>query len=190
MTKLVYSALAGEGNALAHRLAVNGGARYSIGGMADITRMEKTTFSAAETEAFGEGIGRRLKGGEVIELSSDLGGGKTTLVRGLARGAGSADVVGSPTFTLSKVYQTARLQIHHFDFYRLAEAGIMHEELQELVDDPQLVVVVEWSDIVKDVLPAERLTINLKRTADHEDARQIIIECPDSLRYLIEGLEL
>jgi tRNA threonylcarbamoyladenosine biosynthesis protein TsaE len=185
MTKLVYSAFAGKGNALAHRLAVNWGGSYSI----DSMRLEKITASAAETETLGETIGRRLQGGEVIELSSDLGGGKTTLMRGLARGAGSADVVGSPTFTLSKVYQAARLQIHHFDFYRLAEAGIMHEELQELVDDPQLVVAVEWSDIVKDVLPAERLTINLQRMADHEDARRIIVEYPDELQYLVEGIE-
>src|SRR6185436_20817876 len=92
------------------------------------------TTSAVETESLGEKVGRNLKGGEVIVLSSDLGGGKTTFVRGLARGADSADHVSSPTFTLSKVYQlqndtkastdsntkTLR-EIQHFDFYRLDE---------------------------------------------------------------------
>lgn len=156
--------------------------------MADAIQLDKMTTSATETEAVGESVGRRLKGGEVIELSSDLGGGKTTFVRGLARGVGSADVVGSPTFTLSKVYQASRLQIHHFDFYRLTEAGIMREELRELINDPGVAVVVEWSDIIKDVLPAERLTIGFQRTADSEDTRRITLEFPESLQYLIEGL--
>jgi tRNA threonylcarbamoyladenosine biosynthesis protein TsaE len=140
--------------------------------------------SPAETEALGETIGRQLKGGEVIELSSDLGGGKTTLVRGLARGAGSQDHVASPTFTLSKLYQAGGLQIHHFDFYRLQEAGIMRDELQELVDDPTAVVVVEWSDIVQSVLPDERLTIKLIAVA--EDSRQAEIQYPAALAYLLE----
>ena len=137
-----------------------------------------------ETEALGERIGRALRGGELIELTSDLGGGKTTLVRGLARGAGSQDHVASPTFTLSKMYRTDRFEIHHFDFYRLAEAGIMRDELQELVGDPQTVVVVEWSDIVHDVLPAERLKVILAQTA--EGQRRIRLEYPDSLAYLKE----
>lgn len=156
--------------------------------MAEHIKLQMRTASAAETEAMAERIGRRLKGGEVIELSSDLGGGKTTFVRGLARGAGSSDVVGSPTFTLSKLYKAARLEIHHFDFYRLQEAGIMHDELAELVSDPQLVVVVEWSDVVREVLPDKRLTITIERTAAAEDARLMTIDCHEELLYLVEGV--
>jgi len=78
-----------------------------------------TSESPEATEQLAEAIGRRLTGGEVIELVSDLGGGKTTFVRGLARGLGSADVVSSPTFTVSKVYKADKLELHHFDFYRL-----------------------------------------------------------------------
>ena len=55
--------------------------------------------SASDTEAYAEQIGNNLKGGEIIELISDLGGGKTTFVRGLARGMGSTDAVSSPSFT-------------------------------------------------------------------------------------------
>lgn len=135
-----------------------------------------------------ERIGRRLKGGEVIDLASDLGGGKTTFVRGLARGASSSDVVGSPTFTLSKVYKAARLTIHHFDFYRLQAAGIMRDELAELIGDPSSVVVVEWSDIMQDVLPERRLTITIDRTAEAEHARLITVDCSEELAYLIEGI--
>jgi tRNA threonylcarbamoyladenosine biosynthesis protein TsaE len=144
-----------------------------------------TANSAAGTEALAEQIGRQLRGGEVIELTSDLGGGKTTFVRGLARGAGSADHVSSPTFTVSKVYDAGKLHIHHFDFYRLPEAGIMSQELAELLEDPANVIVAEWSDIVRDVLPSERVTINLARTASGEDERLLTLQVPAALDYLL-----
>lgn len=141
------------------------------------------------TEAIGEAVGRKLRGGEVIELASDLGGGKTTLTRGMAHGAGSDDHVASPTFTVSKVYQTdrhERMELHHFDFYRLDEAGVMRDELAELIGDPGYVVIVEWSDIVKDVLPEDRLTISMQ--AISEDERTVTFEYPEALSYLIESL--
>lgn len=141
------------------------------------------TPDATATEKFGELLGRRLKGGEVIELMSDLGGGKTTLTRGIARGAGSSDVVGSPTFTLSKVYKTQKFEIHHFDFYRLSEAGIMEHELVDLLLDPEIVVIVEWGDVVQHVLPDRRLTIRLRKTQD--ETREIICQFPPELSYLV-----
>lgn len=128
-----------------------------------------------------------LRGGEVIELVSDLGGGKTTLVRGLARGAGSHDKVASPTFTISKVYKTGNFEVHHFDFYRLPEAGIVADELAEVLGDPQVVVVVEWGDIVQHVLPDKRLTIRLTQTPD--GSRRITVTGPEALAYLLEGLQ-
>lgn len=143
------------------------------------------TESGAETEYFGETIGRRLRGGEIIELASDLGGGKTTFVHGLARGAGSTDHVSSPTFTISKVYKTPRLDIHHFDFYRLPEAGLMEHELHDLLDDPKIAIVIEWGDIVRHVLPDERLTIEIIQTA--EASRELRAACHPSLSYLLEA---
>lgn len=143
-----------------------------------------TTANTEDTERFGEQIGRRLRGGETIELASDLGGGKTTFVRGLAQGAGSADHVASPTFTISRLYQADKLAIHHFDFYRLHEAGVMAAELAELVDDPHAVVVVEWSGVVQHVLPAEHLKIEIVQTG--ENARRLTLTYPDKLAYLVE----
>jgi tRNA threonylcarbamoyladenosine biosynthesis protein TsaE len=128
-----------------------------------------------------------LRGGETIELISDLGGGKTTFVRGLARGAGSKDKVASPTFTISKVYVTDKFQLHHFDFYRLAEAGIVADELAEVIGDPKMVVIVEWGDIVQDVLPEERLTLAIAQTPDGH--RSLTFTVPDSLTYLLEGVQ-
>lgn len=137
------------------------------------------------TEHIAEKIGKSLKGGETIELVSDLGGGKTTFVRGLARGAGSTDKVASPTFTISKVYKTDKFEIHHFDFYRLPEPGIVADELAELVHDPKAVIVVEWGDSVHHVLPEERLTIRLKQTPD--GYRQMDFKTHESLKYLLEA---
>jgi tRNA threonylcarbamoyladenosine biosynthesis protein TsaE len=125
-----------------------------------------------------------VRGGEVIELVSDLGGGKTTFVRGLAEGMGSSDPVHSPSFTLANQYTAGPLTLHHFDFYRLQEPGIMRDDLAEILTDPTAVVVVEWAGIVEDVLPADRLTITIK--ADSETTRQFNFSYPKSLAYLVK----
>ncbi len=124
-----------------------------------------------------------MRGREVIELVSDLGGGKTAFVRGLARGMGSEDVVASPTFTVNKQYASEQLTLHHFDFYRLTEAGIMAEDLTEILENERNVVVVEWAGIVEDILPSERLTIKIMAKAETE--REFIFNYPVSLQYLI-----
>ena len=144
-----------------------------------------TTHSAEETEILAHEIGVRLRGGEVIELVSDLGGGKTTFTRGLAKGAGSKSLVSSPTFTISNVYSAKNLEIHHFDFYRLIEAGLMEHELEDVLDDPKNVVVIEWSDVVKHVLPDNRLSITFITTSESD--RQIKLCYPKSLAYLLEA---
>jgi tRNA threonylcarbamoyladenosine biosynthesis protein TsaE len=145
-----------------------------------------TTHSPTETEALAKRLGKNLRGGEVIELVSDLGGGKTTLVRGLAEGFGSDDKVASPTFTVSKVYKAGKKELHHFDFYRLSDPGILAYELHDLVGDPLAVTVIEWADVAHHVLPEERLTIRLKRTGDEE--RELSFEYPETLKYLLEGI--
>ncbi|PIZ61832.1 tRNA (adenosine(37)-N6)-threonylcarbamoyltransferase complex ATPase subunit type 1 TsaE, partial [Candidatus Saccharibacteria bacterium CG_4_10_14_0_2_um_filter_52_9] len=89
-----------------------------------------------------------MRGGEVIVLTSDLGGGKTSFVRGLAAGMASHDLVHSPSFTLSNQYKAGDLTLCHFDFYRLNDPGIMRNELAEVLKDSQAVVAVEWADIV------------------------------------------
>lgn len=124
----------------------------------------------------------------MIELVSDLGGGKTTFTRGLAKGFGSQDKVSSPSFTLSNEYQApGGKRLYHFDFYRLFEPGIMRQELAEALQDPAGVTVVEWADIVHEVLPPRRLTISLKATG--ESSRRLTFQAPPELDYLTEGLK-
>lgn len=155
--------------------------------MSTVMTLQISSTSSAATERLGEQLGRNLRGGEVVELVSDLGGGKTTFTRGLVRGAGSTDRVGSPTFTLSREYKAAKFTVAHFDFYRLGEAGIVGDELAEIIADPSYVTVVEWGDIVHDVLPENRLTIRMTQAG--ETARQLSFEYPKELAYLAEGLQ-
>ena len=155
--------------------------------MSTVMTWEINSRSSGQTEQLAARLARNLRGGEVIELVSDLGGGKTTFTRGLARGAGSTDRVRSPTFTLSGEYKTPRFIIAHFDFYRLGEAGIVADELAEVVGDPAYVVVVEWGDIVHDVLPGNRLTVRLAQAGDN--SRVLSFGYPPELAYIMEGLQ-
>lgn len=134
-------------------------------------------------------MGSQLRGGEIIELRSDLGGGKTTFVRGLVRGAGSQDHVVSPTFTLNRIYRAKNLSIYHYDFYRLDDAGILADQLAEAVNDDQSVVIVEWAGIVENVLPPDRLSIELQPTANDPDERQITFRYSAAHQEVIAHLE-
>lgn len=128
-------------------------------------------------------LGAKLRGGETILLVSDLGGGKTAFVRGLARGMGSTDHVASPTFTISREYNAGKLTLYHFDFYRLSDPGVVAAELQEFVHDPQAVVAIEWGDAVHDVLPDDRIVITIKRTGD--TSRELVLTCPEQMAYVL-----
>lgn len=133
---------------------------------------------AGETamKELGQSIGRKLVGGEVIQLIGDVGAGKTTFTKGLALGMGVDEDVQSPSFTISRVYDGHNdLQLAHYDFYRLNDAGIMANELAEATADPLTVTVVEWADIVEGVLPASALRVSI--AAPSESLR--VVEVPD-----------
>jgi tRNA threonylcarbamoyladenosine biosynthesis protein TsaE len=144
------------------------------------------TKTSDETELLGEAIGRALRGGEVIELRSDLGGGKTTLTKGIARGFGSLDKVASPSFTISREYEAGDKRIVHFDLYRLDDAGIMKDEIAELVNDPAVVVIVEWADVVSDVLPENRISITIEYIDD--TSRRITLRVPPEYEYITQEI--
>ena len=139
------------------------------------------------TLKLGEIIGKNLRGSEVIELVSDIGGGKTMLVHGIAKGAGSDDPVASPTFTLSREYKAGELTIEHYDFYRLDDPGIMSAELAESVGDDKTTVIIEWANIVEGVLPDNRATIEIK-VGGTETSRIFSLNASDNLSYLFEGI--
>jgi len=106
--------------------------------------LDVVTNTPAETEAAGEHLGSKLRKGDLLLLEGDLGAGKTTFVRGVARGVGSPAHVASPTFQLVRVYP-GRIQLAHVDLYRLeASTELAELGLEELLD--QGVVVVEWGN--------------------------------------------
>lgn len=105
---------------------------------------ERLTRSAAETEALGEQLAATLAPGDLLLLAGELGAGKTTFVRGLARGLGATATVQSPTFTLVRVYP-GRVQLAHVDLYRLEKSAELADlGLEELLEAG--VVAVEWGD--------------------------------------------
>lgn len=116
----------------------------------------------------GEAIGQSVSGGEVLELVGDIGAGKTTLTKGIAQALGINEPVQSPTFTISRVYDSPKgLRLVHYDFYRLSEAGIMGDEIREAMDDDS-VVVVEWAGAVDDDLPKDRLVVKITTISEEE----------------------
>lgn len=135
-----------------------------IGYGCDILKlMDVTVNSVVDMLDFGQKIGSRLKGGEVLELVGDVGAGKTTFTKGLAKGLGVSDDVQSPTFTISRVYQARDgLDMAHYDFYRLNDPGILQMEIAESMQKPEVVTVIEWGGVVRGVLPADRLTISFR----------------------------
>lgn len=142
--------------------------------------------SPRHTEALAEQLSLNLRGGEVIELVSDLGGGKTTFVRGLARGLGSKNIVNSPTFKISNVYHSPTLIINHFDLYRLNEPGLVSYELAEVIADKQAVTLIEWAEGAVGILPEQRLTVKLENASERQ--RQITFNYPLELTYLMKGI--
>lgn len=125
--------------------------------------MEKVINNIEAMLEFGARLGAGLDGHAVIELIGDVGAGKTTFVKGLACGLAIDEDVQSPSFTISRVYDARdKLRLVHYDFYRLTEPGVMQMELAEAVQDSRNVVVVEWADVTKDVLPMDRITIRFQ----------------------------
>jgi tRNA threonylcarbamoyladenosine biosynthesis protein TsaE len=128
-----------------------------------------TTHSAEQTEAVGRRLGARLRAKDVVALSGDLGAGKTVLARGIALGAGASGYIASPTFTLVREYR-GPVVVYHVDLYRLDRP----EQLDDLGLDEVLaaegIVVVEWAERARHLLPDEHLEVTV-RFADGEQDR-------------------
>lgn len=131
-------------------------------------KKELISKSAEDTSSIGEKLGRLLSGGEFIELTGDLGTGKTTFLKGLAKGIGVSQPISSPTFTISRVYEADGKTFHHFDFYRIDSSDIVALELSEAAQDPSAIVAVEWAEHVADALPKDRLSVVLESTGETE----------------------
>ena len=120
-----------------------------------------------ETIALGNRLGLLLQPNMLLTLSGDLGAGKTTFTKGL----GITKVINSPTFTILKQYQ-GRLNLSHFDAYRL-EGQDDDLGFEEIFDSDD-VCVVEWANFIEDILPVDRLTIEIKKI--DENIREFVFK--------------
>lgn len=125
---------------------------------------EKQTIklnSEHDTRSLGLRIADAAEPGDVVALIGDLGTGKTALTGYIAEGLGIKEDISSPTFTIMKEYRSGRLPLYHFDAYRLESgAELLDTGAEEIIDGDGL-CVIEWADIVADVLPADSLALRI-----------------------------
>ncbi len=162
------------------------------------TEIELKNFSEGQVLDLGRGLGQILRNQKaVLELVGDVGAGKTTFTRGLLEGlGGDSSEVSSPTFTLENVYSAPQNSVHHFDFYRLSEVGLLAEQLSEAIDQPNSIVVVEWAERLPDgLLGQSKISIQFQRIAEGENLRDLEIttenqgsRVQESLNKLQKGL--
>ncbi|MGN1284927.1 MAG: tRNA (adenosine(37)-N6)-threonylcarbamoyltransferase complex ATPase subunit type 1 TsaE [Candidatus Limosilactobacillus intestinavium] len=124
-----------------------------------------TLNNSNETIALGKRMAADLRPGDVVVLNGDLGAGKTTFTKGIAKGLGIKEIIKSPTFTIIHEYQDGRIPLYHMDAYRLENGGAEDLGLDEYFDGDG-VSVVEWAQFAEDELPDEFLAITFKRTDD------------------------
>ncbi|MDA8096776.1 MAG: tRNA (adenosine(37)-N6)-threonylcarbamoyltransferase complex ATPase subunit type 1 TsaE [Desulforudis sp.] len=141
---------------------------------------ELTSNAPEDTREIGRDLGRLLQPGDIICLYGQLGAGKTALAQGVALGLGIEGPVTSPTFILINEYQ-GRLPLYHFDAYRLKGAADFALLGYEEYFYDEGVALVEWADRVTEVLPRERLDIEIK--PDGEERRLLRFK-PYGKRYL------
>ena len=135
------------------------------------------TYSDKETFEFGKRLGEKAVPGTVICLDGDLGTGKTVIAKGIALGLGILEPVSSPTFTVVKEYTEGRLPLYHFDVYRIEDPLEMDEIGYEDYFYGDGVTVIEWSDMIKELIPENAIRIRLKKDAGKGfDYRRIEID--------------
>lgn len=133
------------------------------------------TASPRATEELGEAWGRALLPGDVLLLTGDLGMGKTTLVRGLARGLGVPGGVKSPTFALCLPHD-GRLRLHHMDLYRIEDPDEFLELGLDEILSGEGVAVVEWGERLGDLAPASAIRVTLEETGP--ESRRLTLSGP------------
>ena len=135
------------------------------------------SFCPEDTFVLGQKIGELVKPGTVISLVGDLGVGKTVFTQGLAKGLGITESVNSPTFTIVQVYDGGRLPFYHFDVYRIGDIEEMDEIGYEDYFYGEGVCLIEWSQLIPEILPDEVIRIRIEKDLEQGfDYRKITVE--------------
>ncbi len=142
-------------------------------------QFEFITRSTKDTATIAQNLAMKLKENDVITLEGDLGAGKTTFTKALAKGLGISRNVNSPTFTIIKEYKDGRLPLYHMDVYRVEDAD------EDLGFDEYFhgngITVVEWAHLIQDQLPNDRLDIKILYM---DDTTRTIIMTPKGSHYV------
>lgn len=126
--------------------------------------------SEIETKEFAKKLASKLKNGDVIVLSGDLGSGKTKFTEGILSYFGLEDEISSPTFTIVNEYHKDNINIYHFDVYRLEDSSEFYaiggEEYFE-----KGICIIEWGELIEDTLPKKYIKIDFSRNSENENER-------------------
>lgn len=137
--------------------------------------MQKVLYNLSDTKSFGAEFAKGLKPNSVVALIGPLGAGKTTLTKSIAEGLGITETISSPTFTIVCEYETGRLPLYHFDVYRVNDEDELFEMGFEEYFTKGGVCLIEWADLVMDLLPEDTIVLRLDY-GENEDERTITIE--------------
>lgn len=128
-----------------------------------------------QTKIFATNLANILKNGDVLVLSGELGAGKTKFVEGILNHFGMQDEISSPTFTIVNEYKNDKINIFHFDLYRLSDIyefeNIGGEEYFE-----KGICIFEWGELIEDILPDDYIKISFDKDEEDENIRKLIIE--------------
>ena len=142
----------------------------------------------ADTQRLGRELAKALQPGDVVALTGDLGTGKTALTKAVAAGLGVTDMITSPTFTIVCEYHSGRLPLYHFDVYRVSDP----DELVEIGFEEYVfgrgVCLIEWADLVEELLPAQTIRVTLSYGAEPQE-RVIGIQWPGNRALNIRNLQ-
>ena len=135
-------------------------------------------YSQNEEEliSIGQKLGRLLNSGDIIVLSGDLGAGKTTLTKGIAKGLDVSQMIKSPTYTIVREYE-GRLPLYHLDVYRIGDIEEMDEIGYEDYFYGEGVCLIEWADLIREILPEQMCRVTIEKNLEKGfDYRKITLE--------------
>lgn len=131
--------------------------------------MEIKIRNEEDTRAFGLRLAERLKPGDLVALIGDLGTGKTALTKYIAQGLGIKEHITSPTFTIVCEHHGGSMPLYHFDVYRIGEPDEMFEIGYEEYFYGEGVCVVEWADLIEELIPTEAIRIEISYGQNPEE---------------------
>ena len=132
--------------------------------------------SVKETQDLAKRLARNINPGTTISLIGDLGTGKTTFTKGFAVQMGIKDHVASPTFKLVSEYQGKKYKLNHIDAYRMnGPEDFLNIGGEEYLISKNSITIIEWGDLLNDILPSKTIIVNFKRIKSPKESRKIEI---------------